>query len=153
MLLCPSIISSLASEPIIMFQLANSKKYVTVGPFQGNLLVDIRKYYIRAGPDGKEKLLPGQPGIALTVEQWRSLKTVVDAVDASIAEYEHQNPPQSALPKPPTGPVRPLMPRCNGMVPHDVPPNVPSLLPRRALVTPQTYSPYPDGSYDTVDNA
>ena len=133
-----------------MFQLANSKKYITVGPFQGNLLVDIRKYYIKAGPDGQEKLLPGQPGIALTVEQWRSLKTMVDAVDASIDEYEHQNPP--AQQHRPAGPVKPLMPRCSGLVRHDVPPNVPSLLPRRALVTPQTYSPYPDGSYDTVDN-
>ena len=132
-----------------MFQLDNSYKYVKVGPFQGNLLVDIRKYYTKASPDGKEeKLLPGKPGIALTVEQWRSLKTRISAIDAAIAEYEQENP--APPPNPPLGFGKPLMPRCDGVVRHDAPP---SLLPRRALVHPPRFTPYPDGSYDTVDSA
>jgi len=44
------------------------KKRVTVRSFKGTTLVDIREYY---GTEGDEK--PGKKGIALTVEQWKSL--------------------------------------------------------------------------------
>merc|ERR1719164_203820 len=46
----------------------SGKKFVTVSPFNGKMLVGIREYYEKDG-----KMLPGRKGISLTLDQWEKL--------------------------------------------------------------------------------
>lgn len=55
------------------------KKRVTVRDFKGSTLIDIREYY---GSEGDEK--PGKKGIALSVEQWKSLMQASDAISSLL---------------------------------------------------------------------
>ena len=82
----------------------SGKRKVTVGKFRGSLFVNIREARCRARTrcvtpcfpslmpsavrqyyekDGQE--LPGKKGIALTLEQWESLKASMPAVEAALA--------------------------------------------------------------------
>ena len=53
----------------------------TVGKYKGKLLVNIREFYKDKNTD-EEK--PGKSGIALSVEQWNTLKDLVDEIDAEV---------------------------------------------------------------------
>ncbi|KAH9058799.1 transcriptional Coactivator p15-domain-containing protein [Lactarius vividus] len=55
------------------------KKRATVRNFKGSTLIDIREYY---GSEGDEK--PGKKGIALSVEQWKSLMQASSAIDSLL---------------------------------------------------------------------
>jgi len=55
-------------------------KFISVSTFKGKQYVNIREYY--AGKNGVE--MPGKKGIALDVDAWKKLKTVVSKVDALI---------------------------------------------------------------------
>ena len=53
----------------------------TVGKWKGKLLVNLREYYTDKNTN-EEK--PGKAGIALTVEQWNTLKELVDEIDSEV---------------------------------------------------------------------
>jgi len=64
-----------------IFSLSPGKKRVSIGEFKGQVMVNIREYYDK---DGEE--MPGKAGIALTIEQFESLKSIMPDVDAMIAK-------------------------------------------------------------------
>jgi len=64
-----------------IFSLTPGKKRVSIGEFKGQVMVNIREYYDK---DGEE--MPGKAGIALTIEQYESLKSIMPDVDAMIAK-------------------------------------------------------------------
>ncbi len=53
---------------------SGSKRKVQASEFKGKLYVNIREYYV---DKATQKEMPGNKGIALTVEQWNSLKEQV----------------------------------------------------------------------------
>ena len=57
-------------------------KFVTVDEFKGKVLVNIREYY----KDDNDDLKPGRKGIALTLEQWKTLVENFEAVNQALAE-------------------------------------------------------------------
>jgi len=57
------------------------KKRVSVTNFKGSLYVDIREFY---GDEGDEK--PGKKGIALSLDQWETLKANLDKIDAIVSQ-------------------------------------------------------------------
>ncbi|TDL26260.1 PC4-domain-containing protein [Rickenella mellea] len=59
------------------------KRRVVVRAFKGQPLIDIREFY---GQDGDEK--PGKKGIALTIDQWKELKSSVSTVDKLIGQLK-----------------------------------------------------------------
>jgi len=64
------------------FQL-DRNRYVTVRDFRGKVLIDIREYYTTA--DGEER--PGKKGISLNATQWTKLKSLIEDVDAAVADF------------------------------------------------------------------
>jgi hypothetical protein len=56
--------------------------FVRVNEFKGKLLIDIRKYF--PGKDGGE-MIPGKKGISLNLEQWQTLVSNVDTINAVLA--------------------------------------------------------------------
>ncbi|KAL3319026.1 Transcriptional coactivator [Cichlidogyrus casuarinus] len=53
-------------------------KYISVRNFKGRQFIDIREYYMDKS-DGQLK--PGKKGVALNVDQWRVLKSVISDID------------------------------------------------------------------------
>ena len=60
---------------------------VRVRTFSGRVLVDIREFYeARNGGPGMPALLPSKKGIALSLDQWRQLRTSFAEVDRAVEE-------------------------------------------------------------------
>ena len=57
----------------------NKKKRVTVSKFKNTVLVDIREYYEKDG-----EMLPGNKGVALTMDAWEALKKILPEIDAQL---------------------------------------------------------------------
>jgi hypothetical protein len=53
-----------------------------VSVFKGKVLVNLREFY--EDKAGEEK--PGKTGIALTKEQWQSLKSQMEDIDKAVEE-------------------------------------------------------------------
>jgi hypothetical protein len=70
-----------------MHQLANSNKYVTVSEWQGGTRIHIRTYF-KMNDDSEP--IPTKKGVAMTIDEWRALKSVINHVDTQIAFYEDQ---------------------------------------------------------------
>ncbi|TRZ02288.1 hypothetical protein DNTS_003181 [Danionella cerebrum] len=62
-----------------MFQIGKTR-YVSVRDFKGNVLVDIREYWMDQAGDMK----PGKKGISLNPEQWNQLKEQMSDIDDAI---------------------------------------------------------------------
>mmetsp|Transcript_11265 Transcript_11265/g.11301 ORF Transcript_11265/g.11301 Transcript_11265/m.11301 type:complete len:110 (+) Transcript_11265:80-409(+) len=63
-----------------IFSIGRDRK-VSVSDFKGKKYINIREYYTDKST-GEEK--PGKKGIALTVEQWESLKEKISEIDSCI---------------------------------------------------------------------
>lgn len=75
-------IKSPGKDEEVSFQLDKMKR-ITVRPFKGKTLVDIREVYEKDG-----KFLPGKKGIALSPALWAKLKEVAPDVDEAIKNME-----------------------------------------------------------------
>ncbi len=62
-----------------MLQLGQSDKFLTVSEWQGVTRVHIRHYMQKDGL--REHLIPTKKGVALTIEEWKCLKSYIDYVD------------------------------------------------------------------------
>ncbi|XP_073685872.1 SUB1 regulator of transcription a [Garra rufa] len=62
-----------------MFQIGKMK-YVSVRNFKGNLLIDIREYFM----DQEGEMKPGRKGISLNPEQWNQLKQQISEIDDAV---------------------------------------------------------------------
>ena len=69
-----------------MLQLANNDKYLCVNEWQIATKIYIRNYF----KSDSGQLIPTKKGIALTIEEWRTLKAYVDHIDAMIAFSEDE---------------------------------------------------------------
>ncbi|XP_058877836.1 activated RNA polymerase II transcriptional coactivator p15-like isoform X2 [Acipenser ruthenus] len=65
-----------------MFQIGKLR-YVRVSRFRAKVLIDLREFY----SDNEGNTKPGRKGIALNLEQWTQLKTLVPEIDAAIFKY------------------------------------------------------------------
>ncbi|KAK6466134.1 activated RNA polymerase II mRNAional coactivator p15-like [Huso huso] len=65
-----------------MFQIGKLR-YVRVSKFRAKVLIDLREFY----SDNEGNTKPGRKGIALNLEQWTQLKTLVPEIDAAIFKY------------------------------------------------------------------
>jgi hypothetical protein len=61
-----------------MYELSK-QRFVSLSEFKGKHYVNIREYYEKNG-----KLLPGNKGISLTIEQWEELKKQIPKIDKDI---------------------------------------------------------------------
>ncbi|KAI6649742.1 Activated RNA polymerase II transcriptional coactivator p15-like [Oopsacas minuta] len=59
----------------------SAKRNVTISEFRGQMMVDIREFYLN--DSGEQK--PGKKGISLSIEQWEKLKEVIPVIDAKLA--------------------------------------------------------------------
>jgi hypothetical protein len=82
---------ALNDEGFPFFNLGSGLKRVTVSKWEGQTMVHIRSFYLKDG-----KSLPGK-GIALSVEQWQSIKANLGAIDAAIAEVETRAIPKTTV--------------------------------------------------------
>ncbi|ORX36816.1 transcriptional Coactivator p15-domain-containing protein [Kockovaella imperatae] len=64
------------------FNLSDTRR-VTVRPYSGKILVDVREFY-RDKATGEMK--PGSKGISLTAEQWKVLRDNMEVVDRLVEE-------------------------------------------------------------------
>jgi len=64
-----------------MFEIGRMR-FASVSVFKGKKYVNIREYY--NNDDGERK--PGKKGIALTEDQWASLKKNINKIDDALAE-------------------------------------------------------------------
>ncbi|ELW47555.1 activated RNA polymerase II transcriptional coactivator p15 [Tupaia chinensis] len=67
---------STSSRDDNMFQ-TGKMSYVSVWDFKGNILIDIREYWM--DPEGEMK--PGRKGISLNPEQWSQLREQISEID------------------------------------------------------------------------
>ncbi|KAK1152615.1 activated RNA polymerase II transcriptional coactivator p15-like [Acipenser oxyrinchus oxyrinchus] len=65
-----------------MFQIGKLR-YVRVSKFRAKVTIDLREFYT----DNEGSTKPGRKGIALNLEQWTQLKTLVPEIDAAIRKY------------------------------------------------------------------
>jgi len=57
-------------------------RYVTVREFKGRVMVDFREFY-----DANGEMRPGKKGLALSVEQWNTLKEHMSDIDAAVKKF------------------------------------------------------------------
>jgi hypothetical protein len=57
-------------------------RYATVREFRGKVMVDLREFY---NADGD--IRPGKKGLALSLEQWNTLKEHMGDIDAAIKRF------------------------------------------------------------------
>jgi hypothetical protein len=62
-----------------MFDLGN-KKFVSVRDYKGKTLVDLRTFYL----DDNRDLQPGNKGITLSPENWKSLLTFLPEIENKL---------------------------------------------------------------------
>ena len=62
----------------------NSNRMLTVTPFNGNLKVHIRQFYV----DGNGEMKAGRIGITLSLEEFNKLVTLIPQVQEGIARFE-----------------------------------------------------------------
>ena len=80
----------------------NSNRMVTVTPFNANLKVHIRQFYV----NGNGAIKASRIGITLSVEEFNELVKLIPKIKDSITEYKLQNiapsppPPLGVLPPP-----------------------------------------------------
>ena len=78
----------------------NSNRMVTVTPFDANLKVHIRQFYM----NGNGEMKASRIGITLSVEEFNELVKLIPKIKDSITEYKLQNiapsppPPLAVLP-------------------------------------------------------
>ena len=61
-----------------MFDLTNKRK-VFIKNFKGNVLVDLRETFEKNG-----EMMYGAKGLALTLDQWQTLKGLIGSIDREI---------------------------------------------------------------------
>ena len=61
----------------------NSNHMLTVTPFNGNLKVHIRQFYM----NGNGEMKAGRTGITLSLEEFKELVTLIPQVQDSIARF------------------------------------------------------------------
>ena len=76
-----------------MFLLGTSDKYLTVSEWNGVTRVHIRSYF----HNDSGELLPTKKGVALTIDEWKALKSYVDSVDAQIDLLKDEEKPFGQL--------------------------------------------------------
>jgi hypothetical protein len=59
----------------------SKNKRVSVSSFKGKTLVNLREYFEKDG-----EWLPTKKGITLNLDQWKTLKALVEDIDSLIAE-------------------------------------------------------------------
>ncbi|KAG6529573.1 RNA polymerase II transcriptional coactivator KIWI-like [Zingiber officinale] len=67
-------------DDITVCEISKNRK-VSVRQWQGNVVVDIREFYVK---DGKE--MPGKKGISLPMDQWKVLLEHVEEIDEAVRE-------------------------------------------------------------------
>ena len=75
----------------------NSNHIVTVTPFNANLKVHIRQFYV----NGNGEMKASRIGIALSVEEFNELGELIPKIEDSITQYKLQNIAPSPPPPPP----------------------------------------------------
>ena len=101
-----------------MLQLTNSNKYLCVNEWQGATRIHIRNYF----KSDSGQLIPTKKGIALTIEEWKALKSYVDHIDAMIAFAEDER----------------ILGRKSGQLPPSPPYQPQSLIPEECQAKPQS---------------
>ena len=72
----------------------NSNRMLTVTPFNGNLKVHIRQFYV----NGNGGMKAGRIGITLSLEEFKELVTLIPQVQDSIARFEFRDTGISSSP-------------------------------------------------------
>ncbi|XP_047318430.1 RNA polymerase II transcriptional coactivator KIWI-like [Impatiens glandulifera] len=67
-------------DTIVACEISNTRR-VSVRNWQGNVMVDIREFYLK---DGKK--LPGKKGISLSMDQWNVLRQHIDEIDKAVGD-------------------------------------------------------------------
>ncbi|KAI4317073.1 hypothetical protein L6164_024983 [Bauhinia variegata] len=68
------------SDGMVVCEISKNRR-VSVRNWQGNIVVDIREFYIK---DGKQ--MPGKKGISLSMDQWNVLRNHVEEIDKAVNE-------------------------------------------------------------------
>ncbi|KAG8071008.1 hypothetical protein GUJ93_ZPchr0006g41934 [Zizania palustris] len=64
-------------------QISNTRR-VTVRTWKGEVVVDIREFFDKDG-----KILPSRKGIQLSMDQWKTLRDNIKAIDDAVKDKEN----------------------------------------------------------------
>ncbi|RLN08198.1 RNA polymerase II transcriptional coactivator KIWI-like [Panicum miliaceum] len=72
--------SESAEDGTVVAEISKNKK-VSVRSWKGKVYVDMREFYVKDG-----KTLPTRKGISLQLDQWKTLRDNIKAIDEAIKE-------------------------------------------------------------------